>query len=254
MARLFNDAANDFLANANAIITAPPFAMICWFNTDTLAINQTLMGIFDNGGNSNYFRLWIDAAANHVNADSTSSAAGNTQATTTNSYSANTWHLAAGVYADTNDKRALLDGTGKGTDATNVTPAGLDAINIGRLGSLNPIQYTSGMIAEVAFWDLTNWPGATNADKANNFEAILPSIAGGASPLCFPLGLKAYYNLIRDINDKVGNYNLTATGTTVANHPRVIRPNSNQPFFVTSGAAPPATGIMTCNTGYWGSI
>jgi len=225
MAGLFDEAASHYLYNANAVLAAVPLAMVCRFNTDSVVDDQTLMGIFPSGGSSNYFRLWIDAAANHVNADATSDVAGNTQATSTNSYTANTWRHAAGVYATSTDKRAFLDGTGKGTNDTAVTPAGMDQTEIGRLGSHGGIQYTSGMIAECAIWDLSNWPGVTAADKANNFERILPSLAAGFSPRHFLLGLKAYWRIINTTRDIVGGYTLTnPNGVTVAKHPRIIFP------------------------------
>ena len=81
----------------------------------------------------------------------------------------------------------------------------------------------SGMIAEVAIYDLSVWPGATASDKADNFEKILPSLIR-YTPGAYPLGRVAYWDLIRDINDRVGGFNLTATGTVVAAHPNIVQP------------------------------
>ena len=80
------------------------------------------------------------------------------------------------------------------------------------------------MIAEVAIYDLSVWPGATDSDKADNFEKILPSLADNFTPENYPLGLVAYWDLIRGLNPKFGDHTLTATGTTVSSHLRIISP------------------------------
>ncbi|MCK5601494.1 hypothetical protein KAR91_06490, partial [Candidatus Pacearchaeota archaeon] len=128
-----------------------------------------------------------------------------------------------------------------GTNATNRTPVSLDRTSIGRRGTSSPIKYMSGMIAEAAIWDLSNWPGATSGDKADNFEKILPSLVKGCSPLFFPLGLKAYWPLIRSLNDIVGGFNLTdINGTIAADHPTIIYPSSVPAGIFVAGEAPPA--------------
>jgi hypothetical protein len=243
MARLFNDAANDYLQNTNAVVSGVPLTMACWFNTDDLAIDQTIMGLFPSVGGSNYFRLWLDAAANHVNADATDFANGNTQATTTTSYAANSWYHAAGVYAASNDKRAFLNGGGKGTDATDVTPVGIDRTEIGRLGSHGGIQYTSGLIGEVAIWNVA----LTDDEIAILAEGVCPVFVR-------PGSLISYWSLIRNLIDIVGKYDMSAIGTTIISHCRICNPNTNSVLIAPAAAGPSPSGIMTLNTGYWGSI
>lgn len=227
MARLFDDASTEYLQVEQAVLAGVPLAMICWFNKDEITSSCFLMGLADKDVDNQLISLYVyDTDPNQKLRASSNSAAASGYAVVTAAYSADTWHHACGIWADTDDRRVLLDGGSKGTNATDVTPANLDRTSIGRLGRATPGYYMSGMIAEAAIWDLTNWPGATASDKADEFERAVASLAKGFSPLCYPLGLVAYWPLIRGLNDKVGGYNLTANGTNVSNHPRIILPHS----------------------------
>ncbi|GAI74590.1 unnamed protein product, partial [marine sediment metagenome] len=104
-------------------------------------------------------------------------------------------------------------GGNKGTDNTNVTPANLDRMCVGMMRDSSPSSPMSGSICESVFWD------AALTDE----DAV--SLALGYSPkLVRPQNLVAYWKLIRDLNDGVGGYNLTASGTTVSAHSRMIYP------------------------------
>lgn len=225
MARLLDDAATEYLNIDQSPIVSYPFVIACRFNSDIINTYQTLISIVDKDvypgsmyslSLSNDTKVWVRAYKDP--------AYGNAKTSTT--YSVNTWHHACAIFASATDRRVLLDNGGKVTNATNVTPVNLDRTTIGydrRPTSWYPM---SGMIAEAAIWDLSVWPGATGADKANNFERIIGSLANGDTPNTYPLGLVAYWDLIRSLNDKFGGYNLTANGTVVAAHPRIIQPHS----------------------------
>ena len=195
MARLFDDAQSEYLQIDQAVLTGLPLAMVCFFNTNDMASSQTLMNIVDKNVEDQGFFLFLHTSIDIVAAGSYGGDW--SHASSSISYSVNTWHHACGLFVSDTDRRAFIDGGSKGTDATDITPVGLDRTCIGRNADSSPNNYMSGMIAEAAIWDLTNWPGATNADKADNFEKILPSLAKGFSPLFFPLGLSAYWPLIR---------------------------------------------------------
>lgn len=224
MSRLFDDAQNEYLGIAQAL-AAPPFAIVCRFNTDDDTGAAYAVGISDTGSNDNYHGLCIHQTSNTIYAQSEGGASWGAAITST-TWSLNTWHHACAIFASSTDRRALLDGGGKGTNATAVTPAGLDTTTIGILKRLAVGMPLSGMIAEVAIYDLSEWPGATASDKADNFEKILPSLAAGYSPACYPLGLVAHYRLIRDEDtDIVGGFNMTPYNTpSIGSHPRVIYP------------------------------
>lgn len=225
MARLFDDAASEYLGYTGALLSGVPLAMACWFFSDSLTIDQSAISITRSGTETNVFSLRIAGARAGDPIQAVTAGAQWKEASTTTSYLANTWQHACGIWGGVNDRRAFLGGGSKGIETTSQTPAGLDRTSVGRLTRLTPANYMSGMVAEAAIWDLSAWPGATDADKANNFETILPGLVKGFSPLCYPLGLVAYWPLIRGLNDKVGGYNLTASGTTVSSHPRIILPH-----------------------------
>lgn len=223
MARLFDDASSEYLNIDQAVLSGTPLAMTCFFNTNDLTIHQSLMFLGDKNVEDHYFEVQLNEVSDRVLARTKDG--GTTQfAITSTSYSANTWHHACAIFASPIDRRIFIDGGSKGTNTTSATPANLNRISIGRLGRLSPTLYLSGMIAEAVFYDLSKWPGATDSDKADNFEKIIPSLAAGFTPDNYPLGLIAYWDLIRGLNDKFGGYNLTANGTVVVAHPRIISP------------------------------
>lgn len=212
MARLFNDALTEYLDIAQPVPTVFPFAMVCLYNTNDLGVHQNLICICDKDAEYERFQLFLHTTGDTVRSIAVSDP-GPVQsvAISSISYSANVWQHAAGIFASSTDNRVFLNGGNKGTDNVDVAPENLDTTNIGRfLNAVSGAYYMSGMIAEVAFWDLSVWPGATDSDKADAFEKILPSLAKGFTPDNYPLGLVAYWPLVRGLNDKFGGYNLTA--------------------------------------------
>ncbi len=225
MARLFNDAINDEAHIDQAVVSGVPFAVSIWFRRDadvecvpfSLVDKDTgvvgfLMQLLVSG-ESNLARVLVNDGSYGI-------------ATTSTGTTDNVWQHVCALFVSSTDRRILLNAGGKGTNATSITPANMDRTTIGYWGTSSPSNYFSGDIAEVAIWDLSVWPGGTNSDKADNFEKILASIVAGYSAQCFPLGLKAYWPLIRELNDRFGGYNLTASGTTASSHPRIIQPNT----------------------------
>lgn len=249
MARLFDDGSNEYLELAGAPpVTGFPMAMGCWFYSDDLVANQTLMSLGESASDVFYIRLLLAGAVAGNPIRAQVEADPNANADTSAGYSANTWHHASGIFAGVGDVRAFIDGGSKGTDVGGAGWSGTwDRTAIGRLVRSSPVQYMSGHIAETAIWDLSNWPGATGADKANEFERVaVPALAAGYSPLFFPLGLKAYWPLggIYSANDAdvdvVGGYDMTAFNTpSVADHPGgLIYPSCSLISFLPGGAPP----------------
>lgn len=222
MARLFDDGSNEYLS-VNQAITGTPLAMVSWFNTNDSTVEQSIVSISDESVDAHYHRLTI-VSGNHIRAQTCESPAGCSHIDSSTEYSVDTWHHACAIFVSSTDRRILLDAAGRGTNTGSRTPVNLDITSVGRTIALSAARYMSGMIAETAIYDLSQWPGATDSDRADNFEKILPSLANGDTPDTYPLGLVAYYNLVRGLNDKFGGYNLTATGTVVATHPRIISP------------------------------
>ena len=169
-ARNFIAASSQYLERDEAVATAVPITMACWFNSTLTATAQTLMGLFNSGDDGVYMRLKIGEVASNVSAESRSSLAGPSQSNKGN-YVANTWHHAAGVWATVSSRTAYLDGAAGTAETTSITPSGLNRTGIGRLGRPSALHYMSGMIAWPAFWSV-----ALDASD-------IAKLACGASPL-----------------------------------------------------------------------
>ena len=224
MARLFNDAANDETHVDQAVVSGIPFAVSIWAKRDA-DIECIPFSLVDKDAASHSFAIQLlNSGVGNIVKAFARDAGGYGYATTSTGTTDNAWQHICALFVSDTDRRVLLNAGGRGTGADDITPLNMDRVSIG-VWSRNPaLQYFSGDIAEVAIWDLSSWAGATDSDKADNFERILASIVAGYSAQCFPLGLKAYWPLIRGLKDKIGGYNLTASGTVVSSHPRIIQP------------------------------
>ena len=227
MARLFDNAQNEYLSHAAAVKTATPLALVCCFNSNDDTAIQSLVSISSSTENGNYFQIVVrgDQAGDYLHASLSDDGSG-AAAITTSGFSANTWHHACGIFANSTDRRALLDGGSKGTDVANRTPTA-GVLNTTSVGILNrPDDYgpMSGRIAEAAIYDLSAYPGATDSDKADYFEAnVLPYLAAGERPSAYTTGLLAYWDLVSDDDDKICEYDLTPYNTpSWGQHPTVL--------------------------------
>lgn len=227
MARLIDDAASEYLQVESPVITAYPFAMACWFNSDNDADSQVLMWV----GDKDVVDYWCALRARgNIAGDPVDAfchlygAAAAGSAPTTSGYTANTWHAIAGIWLAAGERHAYIDGGNKGSNTTVVgAMANHDRTAIGAARDSSVSGYYSGLIAETAIWDLTDW-GANDAERETNFEKVVASLAKGFTPSCFLLGLKAYWPLVRGLNDGVSGFNMTASGTIVSSHPKIIQP------------------------------
>lgn len=197
MARLFDDASSEYLL-VNQAVAGYPFAVVAFFEVDDLDLTRCILSICDTASENNWHQLFR-RSINRVTAMSQDSS-GEAAANSTLPILTNTLYHAAGIFVSSTDKRAFTNGGNKGTSAAACDPQNLDATAVGARCNLTTSGYMSGMIAEAAIYDLSAWPGATVSDKADNFEKILLSLAKGFSPLFFPLGLVAYWPLIRETN------------------------------------------------------
>lgn len=221
MARLFDDAQNEYLEVTAAVVSTVPFTMACWFWSDSIALDQTLTSIADTAGTSNYFRM---VAAGGVGGDPIRAqcADGTTRtAQTSTGWSVNKWYHACSVFAAADDRRVYLDGGGKGTDANSATPAGLDVTTLGILKRSTLIHYHSGRIALATIWGAALTDGEVASLAAGWHPTV---IRPDALVACWPLG--GFDTNETDggtAPDIWGGYDLTAfsdtTGPGIANHP-----------------------------------
>lgn len=216
MARDFNGSTQ--LLYATTMVTAYPLTMACWFNSDSVTVQQFLMAVVQYGGLGDYFALEACGivTGDPVRASVYQPGVAYSPADSTAGYTAGTWYHACGVYTSATARAAFINGANKGTVATNVTPGGLSVVSIGTCyRNDNPAVYTDGRIAEAAIW------GAALTD------AEVAILALGVSPLLVqPANLLAYWPLVGNNSpeiDLVGGVGLTLSVSppTKADHPRV---------------------------------
>jgi hypothetical protein len=213
MARVFDRGSSEYLEAGSTPVAGVPLTMACWFWTSDTTNDKDLMCVGSSTAQSNFImRLrWDD----YIYAATYAGGSGDSAHTST-TFTGSAWQHACVVFRDTDDRSAYLNGGGRGNNATDLTPADLDRIDIGcyiYAGAHG--WYWPGSIAEAAIW---------NVALTDDEVAVL---ATGVSPLLVrPQSLVFYAPFIRDDDeDLVGGLSLTANGgPTVGVHPRVIYP------------------------------
>ncbi len=244
MAVALLQASSEALALATSPVTAVPLTMACWFNVTNQVNPYTLMAVGDGGSPGNgRFDLQARGDINDSISIFCSSSTANQSANTTTSFTANTWHHAAGVFAAIDSRSVFLNGGGKQTVTISVTPASIDRTRIGVSADSTPFGYMDGHIAEAAIWNVA----LTDAEVA--------ILAKGYSPLLVrPSGLVFYAPSIRDVSagawpELIGGVALTEVGTpTVGVHTRVFYPSAPMIGFTAAGEASPVAGQAY---GFW---
>lgn len=232
MARLFDDASSQYLYVSSVPVTGMPLTLACWFYSDDTSVLASLVCLSTVGaaGNQYYITMSGTTPAQKVGATIQASGAPATSFSI-DSYSANTWTHACGVFTSSTSRLAYINGSA-GTENTNsVSPSSPTGTQIGARLQLSADRYMSGRIAEVAIWN-----AALGSDRVS-------ALAKGLSPLLVrPENLVMYVPLIvgndRDIR---GGLSFTQSGSpTIANHVRVFYPSV--PFIRTPAGTPIVTG------------
>jgi len=210
VARFFDDASSQYLERASAPVDAAPLTIAAWCYVDD---SSAIHGIISLNSGVLTESFFIVSRTDRKLRAYTYTAAGGYSAETTTTFTDNTWFHACGVFAASDSRAAYINGGGKGTNATNVVPAGINTTTVGDAGS--GTIYFSGAIAEAAIWNV-----ALTDDE-------VAMLAKGFSPLFIrPQNLVAYWPLVRADQDVVGGYDLTPVNSpTIAAHPpQILRP------------------------------
>jgi hypothetical protein len=152
MARLFNDAASEYLEISSAVITAVPLTIACWFRSDDLSIDQALVTVAASGS-GHHFGLYLRGnQANDPVAAFTNG--GGNAISQTGTTTVNTWTHGAAVFSANNNRLAYHSGVAGTADTASQTPASVNRTAIGRRSTSSPGVYTSGRLAEVGIWNI----------------------------------------------------------------------------------------------------
>jgi len=215
MAYQFTAASSQYLSTASTPVSSLPCTLACWFRATNTSLNNALVTL-DSGATS---RITITN-------NGTASPRRAVQATTFNSssvfgrvafnnesYAADTWYHAAGVFETSTTLNAYFNGNAGTTDTTDgVSVSGINKILIGARTASGTIgQYHGGQIAEVGIWNV-----ALTADE-------IASLAKGMTcDKVRPQSLVFYAPLVRDLVVLTGGLAIpNNTKATVSNDPRV---------------------------------
>jgi len=245
MARDFGGSNDALLYNSGAVVTAAPLAMCCWFNPDTLGNSGHMISVGLSGSSNDRFTL-ISAGSVANDPVRFQSRAGGTSANvdTTTGYTVGGWHHACGIEESATKRYSYIDGGSEGTETTSTTPSSLVRTRLGASTHDVTSNEYNGKIAEAAIWDLSVWPGGSNAAKVTAWkDTCLAALAGKVAPCAFPLGLVAYWPLHGNLDpepDYFGDAHLTKSGdVTKSDHCPIIYPAAwNRTGFSAAGAAP----------------
>ena len=216
MARDFNGS-TDKAQPSSPPFTAAPFTVSGWFNHGS-SQTGTIFSVSDGTTGNHFFNMRVTAGTPDVltfNAveGGQDSLSGSTEVTT------GAWHHAAFVARAANDREIYLDGASEGTSSVSKAPTGIDQGAVGvLLWDAGPVNYFDGLLAEIAIWNV----GLSNGEIA--------ALSKGFSPLLIrSQSLIFYAPLIGRLSPEPSvvnpNFNLTLTGTSRADHPRIIYPS-----------------------------
>lgn len=213
MARSFNGS-SDYLEYGGAALTALPVTMACWGYKSTTTQFSTAVVLRTNGANNRIQLVWSNNGTLRAISVNTS----NTIATATNTtvYPTNTWLHSAAVFTSTTSRTVYRNGVAGTTNTTSNDPSAssFDRTNIGSLSSAS--QPFDGNLAEVGIWNV-----ALTGEE-------IASLSDGISPLNVrPASLIAYWPLIGNFSPEIdlrGRFEMTVSGATKADHPRVYKP------------------------------
>jgi hypothetical protein len=245
MSRSFNGT-SDYLIHNTALVTTTPLTMVCWAKWDALGTAGILMRIGDNAATSgllNCFSIRKNASDAVIASTANATTQGNSSITITN---ANQWYHVAGVFTSSTSRTVYVDGTAGTANTTSLTPSGLDDTTIGAATYTGGIiTYMNGSIAEAGIWNVV----LTAAE--------ISSLSKGISPLSIrPGNLLAYWPLIGKSSPEIdshGRYEMTLTGTSDSDHPRVYSPNTvyfpRYPTAIVANYFKPPSGLALLGVG-----
>lgn len=232
MSILFDDASSEYLEVDSTPLSGQPLSFSAWFNTNdlTTAEDQALITVADKDVTNHHYTLRYDApdVGEILKMRTRSNVTGKNADIA--GVTADEWLHALGTVASDGSDRDLYFNGSTANESTTIVPAGMDRLSIGRMGDSTPGDYWSGLLAEIAIW---------NIELAQADANVLN--AGYSALFVKPQNLVFYLPMINinDLTDRIGGLTLTAFNTPVSGaHPPIIYP---APVWIS--AAPIDVGI-----------
>lgn len=215
-ARSLVSGSSEYLKLASAPVTGPPFTIAGWGRSTSATTNQYIMSISDVSATNHQFLFGFRGTVDGDPIEFGARAGGAVAwATTTSGYSVNTWHHVCAVEIASNSRAVYIDGGSMGTDATERAPAGIDVIDIGRLGDSTPDGYFDGAVAWISVWNVA----LTDAEVVALGNRSNPTPPWEIRPESIVSMLN-----MRSLWDPYMKARWTPTGTKLANPPWLWRP------------------------------
>ena len=216
MARQFVAVQDQYLEVDSAPVASAPLTVACWFNHADATQNQTLMWVGDRSLDTDYFGLSASGGGAAKDIVFITNDGTSRYGVSTDTYTQNTWHHAAGVTSSPTSRYGYLDGSPGSEDTNSAEPLGVDRTSIGRYGRSSGGVNFDGQIAEAAIW-----ADALTTDEVAALAARFPPTAVRPDALVFYAPLNQPSG---DDYDWVGGLTLTDNATvTAADHPPIMR-------------------------------
>lgn len=217
----FDGTSNGTAVGSTTEITGPPATICAWFQDTTTASAHAIVTVTDSAAGFTGLLQLVTQSPGKI-AAGTYNGTTYDQALTTTTFTTNTWASACGVWTSATSRAAFLNGGGKGTNTTSITPSSIDILSVGYRASNTPALHLSGIIAEVGIW---------NVALSDDEVAMLGGLGGGGgmAPPCIRRdALVGYYPMIikgstgPDLFSSTINELTWGSGTASATHPRVL--------------------------------
>jgi hypothetical protein len=211
--RLFDAANPDSIENqVTAVVSNEPFTFAAWVYPTSFATTSTIVSIGSGASSGESWRLGIDTSGQGFVDKLFTGASPSGVSRMASAMTVNTWNQLTGVFTSDTSRTVWQNASAATVDTTSVTDFTVNRTSIGiQAGNLSAPRPAAARIAEVAIWNI-----ALSSDDIN-------ALSKGFSPqLVRPQNLVLYVPLIRNVGDLRNSLALTTTGTTVADHPRIL--------------------------------
>lgn len=154
MAVTLSAVSSQYISGAIAVITGYPFTMFAWFNPNTAGVSNGILDFSNTASvvtNGYKFRADLTNVLRYTTGDGTLTDA----VSTSNNWSPATWQRGYHIGTSATARSILLNNTGLGTGAVNLTATGLNTTVIGAFDTTGVKSlFFDGSIAHVAAWNI----------------------------------------------------------------------------------------------------